>query len=60
MLSCLLQCFTCWPDTGCEPLKTYDRLVRNLSPPHRTLPQQDPMPHYALLLFNAAILCCIR
>ncbi len=26
------QCYTCWPDTGCEPLKTYDRLVRCILP----------------------------
>ena len=27
------QCFTCWPDTGCQPLPDYNRLVRVLPPP---------------------------
>ena len=28
------QCYTCWPETGCEPLKDYNRLVRGFpSPP---------------------------
>jgi hypothetical protein len=22
------QCYTCWPESGCEPLKDYNRLVR--------------------------------
>ena len=28
------QCFTCWPDTGCQPLPDYNRLVR--APPTPT------------------------
>ena len=26
------QCYTCWPESGCEPLKDYNRLVRCHAP----------------------------
>lgn len=31
------QCYTCWPETGCEPLKDYNRLVGVQPPPSCTL-----------------------
>jgi cathepsin X len=42
------QCYTCWPDSGCQPLPDYNRLVR---PSHPSTEESPGRLHYILTAY---------